>query len=68
MADEKYLDAMEIEVDDSGTKETWPLKESYALRANQGAENAGKVMVVGLDGNLFPGEEVSDLEQYIENY
>lgn len=68
MADEKYLDAMEIEVDDSGTKETWPLKDSYALRANQGAENAGKVMVVGLDGNLFPGEEVNDLEKYIENY
>ena len=68
MADEKYLDAMEIEVDDSGTKETWPLRDSDALRANQGAENAGKVMVVGLDGNLFPGEEVSDLEKYIENY
>ena len=68
MADEKYLDAMEIEVDDSGTKETWPLKDSYALRANQGTENAGKVMVVGPDGNLFPREEVSDLEKYIENY
>ena len=68
MADEKYLDAMEIEVDDSGAKETWPLKDSYALRTNQGAENAGKVMVVGLDGNLFPREEVSDLEKYIENY
>ena len=68
MADEKYLDAMEIEVDDSGTKETWPLRDSDALRTNQGAENAGKVMVVGLDGNLFPGEEVSDLEKYIENY
>src|SRR5699024_3931065 len=35
---------------------------------NQGTENAGKVMVVGLDGNLFPWEEVSDLEKYIENY
>ena len=68
MADEKYLDAMEIEVDDSGTKETWPLRDSDALRTNQGAENAGKVMVVGLDGNLFPREEVSDLEKYIENY
>ena len=68
MADEKYLDAMEIEVDDSGTKETWPLRDSDALRTNQGTENAGKVMVVGLDGNLFPREEVSDLEKYIENY
>ena len=68
MADEKYLDAMEIEVDDSGTKETWPLRDSDALRTNQGTENAGKVMVVGLDGNLFPGEEVSDIEKYIENY
>lgn len=68
MADEKYLDAMEIEVDDSGTKETWPLRDSDALRTNQGEENAGKVMVVGLDGNLFPREEVSDLEKYIENY
>ena len=46
MADEKYLDAMEIEVDDSGTKETWPLRDSDALRTNQGAENAGKVIVV----------------------
>lgn len=68
MADEKYLDAMEIEVDDSGTKETWPLRDSDALRTNQGEENAGKVMVVGLDGNLFPREEVNDLEKYIENY
>ena len=68
MADEKYLDAMEIEVDDSGTKETWPLRDSDALRTNQGAENAGKVMVVGLDGNLFPGEDVNDLEKHIENY
>ena len=45
-----------------------PLRDLDALRTNQGEENAGKVMVVGLDGNLFPGEEVSDLEKYIENY
>ena len=45
-----------------------PLRDLDALRTNQGAENAGKVMVVGLDGNLFPREEVSDLEKYIENY
>ena len=54
MADEKYLDAMEIEVDDSGTKETWPLKDSYALRANQGTENAGKILTVGSDGIVTP--------------
>ena len=41
---------------------------SKKLNTNQGTENAGKVMVVGLDGNLFPREEVSDLEKYIENY
>ena len=45
-----------------------PVRDLNALRTNQGAENAGKVMVVGLDGNLFPGEEVNDLEKYIENY
>ena len=45
-----------------------PLRDLEALRANQGTENAGKVMVVGLDGNIFPREEVSDLEKYIENY
>ena len=43
-------------------------KLSKKLNTNQGTENAGKVMVVGLDGNLFPGEEVNDLEKYIENY
>ena len=45
-----------------------PLRDLDALRTNQGTENAGKVMVVGLDGNLFPREEVNDLEKYIENY
>ena len=45
-----------------------PLRDLDALRTNQGTKNAGKVMVVGLDGNLFPREEVSDLEKYIENY
>lgn len=45
-----------------------PLRDLGALRTNQGTENAGKVMVVGLDGNLFPREEVNDLEKYIENY
>lgn len=66
MADEKYLDAMEIEVDDSGTKETWPLKDSYALRANQGAENAGKIMTVGGDGDVIPG--ASGIENFLANY
>ena len=46
----------------------YPLRDLGALRTNQGEENAGKVMVVGLDGNLFPGEEVNNLEKYIENY
>ena len=46
----------------------YPLRDLGALRTNQGEENAGKVMVVGLDGNLFPREEVNNLEKYIENY
>lgn len=46
----------------------YPLRDIGAVRTDQGTENAGKVMVVGLDGNLFPGEEVNDLEKYIENY
>ena len=46
----------------------YPLRDIGAVRTDQGKENAGKVMVVGLDGNLFPREEVSDLEKYIENY
>ena len=66
MADEKYLDAMEIEVDDSGTKETWPLRDSDALRTNQGEENAGKVMTVGEDGDIFPGP--SGIENFLANY
>ena len=37
----------------------YPLRDIGAVRTDQGTENAGKVMVVGLDGNLFPGEEVS---------
>lgn len=45
-----------------------PLRDLEALRTNQGTENAGKIMVVGLDGNLFPREEINDLEKYIENY
>ena len=45
-----------------------PIRDLGALRTNQGAENSGKVMVVGLDGNIFPGEEGNDLEKYIENY
>ena len=45
-----------------------PLRDLDALRTNQGTENAGKVMVVGFDGNLFPREEVNNLEKYIENY
>lgn len=66
MANEKYLDAMEIEVDDSGTKETWPLRDSDALRTNQGEENAGKVMTVGEDGDIFPGP--SGIENFLANY
>ena len=46
----------------------YPLRDLGALRTNQGEENAGKVMVVGLDGNLFPREEVNNLEKSIENY
>lgn len=45
-----------------------PLRDLGALRTNQGAENAGRIMTVGPDGDLFPGEEVSDIEKYIENY
>lgn len=45
-----------------------PIRDLGALRTNQGIENSGKIMVVGLDGNLFPREEVNNLEKYIENY
>lgn len=64
MAD--YAD--KVRVKSGGGTADIPLRDSYALRTNQGVENAGKVMVVGHDGNLFPGEEVNDLEKYIENY
>ena len=63
---EIYADSIEAKVD--GTNQIVPIRDNGALRQNQGAENAGKVMVVGLDGNLFPGEEVNDLEKYIGNY
>lgn len=63
---EVYADSIQAKV--NGTAQAVPIRDNGALRQNQGAENAGKVMVVGLDGNLFPGEEVNDLEKYIENY
>ena len=63
---EIYADSIEAKVD--GTNQVVPIRDNGALRQNQGAENAGKVMVVGLDGNLFPREGVNDFEKYIENY
>lgn len=45
-----------------------PLRDLSALRENQGPENAGKIMEVGLDGKIFPGERVNDIEKYIEIY
>lgn len=48
--------------------EDFTVQMAGKLDKNQGAENAGRIMTVGPDGNLFPGEEVSDIEKYIENY
>lgn len=48
--------------------EDFTVQMTGKLDKNQGAENAGRIMTVGPDGNLFPGEEVSDIEKYIENY
>ena len=62
---EIYADSIQAKV--NGTAQAVPIRDNGALRQNQGVENAGKVMVVGLDGNLFPGEG-DDLEKYIENY
>ena len=45
-----------------------PIRDLSALRENQGPENAGKIMEVGLDGKIFPGERVNDIEKYIEIY
>ena len=45
-----------------------PLRDLSALREDQGPENAGKIMEVGLDGKIFPGERVNDIEKYIEIY
>lgn len=38
------------------------------LDKSQGTENAGKVLVVGEDGGVVPGEAPNDLEAAIENY
>ena len=38
------------------------------LDKNQGTENSGKVLVVGEDGGVVPGEAPNDLEAAIENY
>ena len=43
-----------------------PLRDLDALRINQGKENAGKVMTVGEDGDIFPGP--SGIENFLANY
>ena len=64
MAD--YAD--KVRVKSGGGTADIPLRDSYALRTNQGVENAGKAMVVGADGNLAPTGVINDVEKFIENY
>ena len=63
---ERYAD--KVRVKSGGGTADIPLRDSYALRTNQGVENAGKVMVVGTDGNLAPTGVINDVEKFIENY
>lgn len=64
MAD--YAD--KVRVKSGGGTADIPLRDSYALRTNQGVENAGKAMIVGTDGNLAPTGVINDVEKFIENY
>ena len=63
---EIYAD--KVRVKNGGGTADIPLRDSYALRTNQGVENAGKAMVVGSDGNLAPTGVINDVEKFIENY
>lgn len=44
----------------------YPLRDLGALRTYQREENAGKVMTVGEDGDIFPGP--SGIENFLANY
>lgn len=63
---EVYADSIQAKV--NGTAQVVPIRDSGALRQNQGAENAGKILGIGADGTVTPVEPQGNLEQMIENY
>ena len=51
------------------TKPEYTADEVGAVAVNQGAENAGKIMIVGADGNVTPQDvKQKNLEKAIKNY
>lgn len=63
---EVYADSIQAKV--NGTAQVVPIRDSGALRQNQGSENAGKILGIGADGTVTPVEPQGNLEQMIENY
>lgn len=63
---EVYADSIQAKV--NGTAQAVPIRDGGALRQNQGAENAGKILGIGADGTVTPVEPQGNLEQMIENY
>ena len=46
----------------------YPLRDIGAVRTDQGVENAGKILAVGLDGKVVPANANRPLEELIGNY
>lgn len=51
---EVYADSIQAKV--NGTAQVVPIRDSGALRQNQGAENSGKTLKIDKDGNLIPAD------------
>lgn len=63
---EVYADSIQAKV--NGTAQVVPIRDGGALRQNQGAENAGKILGISDGGTVTPVEPQGNLEQMIENY
>lgn len=63
---EVYADSIQAKV--NGTAQVVPIRDSGALRQNQGAENAGKILKISADGTVIPAEPQGNLERMIESY
>lgn len=46
----------------------YDLKDSYAVRSNQGAANAGKALLVDADGSVVPGKVQNGFNDAFRHY